>query len=286
MRHNFAVFILTHGRPEKVYTYRTLLDCGYKDKIYLVVDDEDETIEKYREIYGAKVIQFSKLDVAKKIDTADLSNDRRSIVYARNACFDIAQGLGVDYFLQLDDDYTSFYYCYPFEGKLKNKKIKNMGDICDAFIDFLEESGALTVAFAQGGDMIGGLKAKTGGAYQKKILRKAMNSFFCKTSNRFEFSGRINEDVNTYTSLSNKGKLFFTVTDIKLIQKQTQSNSGGMTEMYLDNGTYLKSFYSVIFSPQAVTVQRMDGNTHRRIHHQVDWNKCAPLILSDKWKKV
>ena len=29
----------------------------------------------------------------------------RAIVYARNACFDLAKDLGITYFIQLDDDY-------------------------------------------------------------------------------------------------------------------------------------------------------------------------------------
>ena len=31
-----------------------------------------------------------------------------------------------------------------------------------------------------------------------------------------------------------------------LLQKETQSNSGGLTDIYLELGTYVKSFYSVI----------------------------------------
>ncbi|EFI4081186.1 TPA: hypothetical protein J5F60_004390 [Escherichia coli] len=43
MRDDFCVFILTHGRPDKVLTYRTLRRAGYTGKIFIVVDDEDKT---------------------------------------------------------------------------------------------------------------------------------------------------------------------------------------------------------------------------------------------------
>lgn len=120
--------------------------------------------------------------------------------------------------------------------------------------------------------------------FRKGLSRKAMNTFFCKTSRRFQFVGRVNEDVNTYTSLGNKGGLFLTITNTQICQQGTQSQAGGMSEMYLDSGTYVKSFYSVIFSPQAVKVAEM-GAHHRRMHHRVDWNACAQKILSDRYRK-
>lgn len=57
-----------------------------------------------------------------------------------------------------------------------------------------------------------------------------------------------------------------------------------MTDVYLDSGTFLKSFYSVIFSPQAVKIATM-GAKHKRLHHKIDWNACAPKILNEKWRK-
>ena len=35
MDNNFAVFILTHGRPDNVKTLQTLKKCGYTGAIYL-----------------------------------------------------------------------------------------------------------------------------------------------------------------------------------------------------------------------------------------------------------
>lgn len=49
-------------------------------------------------------------------------------------------------------------------------------------------------------------------------------------------------------------------------------------------GTYLKSFYSVMWAPSCVKIGAM-GDTHKRIHHSITWDKCAPKILSEKWKK-
>lgn len=281
MRDDFAVFILTHGRPDKVVTLNSLKAGNYSGKWYIVIDNEDDTEGEYRQLYGDRVLQFDKLAVSKTFDTADLSEDRRTIVYARNACFELAKQVGVRYFLELDDDYTSFMYRFPDNGKLGYTTARNLDALFEAMIDFLNASGAVTVAFAQGGDFIGGIDS---GTFHKGLLRKAMNTFFCDIEKPFQFVGRINEDVNTYTLLGNQGKLLFTVTHANITQLQTQSNAGGMTDVYLDSGTFLKSFYSVIFSPQAVKIATM-GAKHKRLHHKIDWNACAPKILNEKWRK-
>lgn len=282
MRNDFCVFILTHGRPNNVYTVKSLKQANYTGRVIFVVDNEDDTVEEYKNNFGEEnVYVFDKLAISKTFDTADTFDDRRTIVYARNACFNIERELGYNYFLELDDDYTSFEYRYQKDNKLLVKKVKDLDSIIAAMIEFLEKTNALTVAFAQGGDFIGGVK---NGNYNKKVLRKAMNTFFCKTEKRFDFVGRINEDVNTYTSLGNKGHLLLTITDVSITQKATQSNKRGMTDVYLNGGTYLKSFYSVIFSPQCVKVAIM-GDKHKRIHHNVDWDKCCPKILNECYKK-
>jgi hypothetical protein len=83
--------------------------------------------------------------------------------------------------------------------------------------------------------------------------------------------------------------VFFTSALWCLNQAPTQAQKGGMTETYLDSGTYLKSFYSVMFSPSCVKIGAMgggkQGDFHYRIHHMVDWKCCTPMIISEKWKK-
>lgn len=281
MRDDFAVFILSHGRPDNIITLKALKSGNYTGRWYIVIDNEDDKERQYKALYGEHVIQFDKLAISKRFDTADLSNDRRTIVYARNACWDIAEDLGIQYFLQLDDDYKVFEFRKITGNKLDHKRCKDLDRLFTAMLEFLDTSNAETVAFAQGGDFIGGAK---GSNAKKGIMRKAMNTFFCRTDRCFWFVGRINEDVNTYTLLGNQGKLIMSITDAQIEQVQTQQNKGGMTDVYLDSGTYLKSFYSVIFSPQCVTLNEM-GQSHRRIHHNVDWNSCAPKIINQKYKK-
>lgn len=157
---NFAVFILTHGRAENVITLKALEKAGYSGKTYLVVDDEDEQEDLYREKYGEQVIQFCKKEAATKTDVMTPSKKRNAVVFARNECWNIAKRLGLTYFCVLDDDYKQFLIRFIDKNKIRGYEPKNIDNIFTAMCEFLDVSGAITVCMAQGGDYIGGGKRK------------------------------------------------------------------------------------------------------------------------------
>ena len=276
---DFCAFILTHGRPDRVYTYDTLRRCGYTGRIVIVIDDEDKTADEYYENFD-EVVMFSKKEVASKIDEGDNFGDRRAIIYARNACFDIARDLGVKYFIQLDDDYVEFRHKRDAENNYIDKRMKDFDAVMDAMLDYYKSIPALSIAMAQGGDFVGGKNGKS----WHKPKRKCMNSFICSTDRPFKFFGRINEDVNTYANLGSRGGLFLTTVNVALQQKQTQTNEGGMTGLYLDSGTYVKSFYSIMYQPSSVKISILPSK-NGRIHHKVKWRYTVPCIVSDEHKK-
>jgi hypothetical protein len=279
---SWAVFILTHGRPDNVITAKTLAAAGYTGRTYYIVDNEDPTADRYRERFGAdNVVEFDKAAIAKTFDTADLSDDRRSIVYARNACFGIARDLGLDYFVELDDDYTAFLYRWTRGETIHSAQIRSFDDVSEALFQFLDDSSADCVAMSQGGDHIGGVE----GLVNAGIIRKAMNSLYLRTDNPVEFLGRINEDVNTYVTLGGRGRRFFTITGLQLNQIQTQQSEGGMTDLYLSTGTYHKSFFTVMMNPSSVSVRTL-GRTDRRFHHHVRWDRSVPRIVPNRLRKV
>lgn len=283
MRDDFAVMILTHGRADRVYTLKSLRKGGYTGKVYIVIDNEDDQQDEYVSRYGQdRVVVFDKEAQMRKCDTMDTFGKKGVILFARNACFEIARDLGLRYFLELDDDYTSFDMRFPRDGKLSAKPCRDLDRLFTAMVGFLEDSDALTVALSQGGDYIGGLNGKY---YGKMLTRKAMNTFFCRTDRPIGFIGTINEDVNTYTTMGSRGERLFSVTQAAIVQKETQQNAGGMTGVYLDNGTYLKSFYTVMTMPSCVSIAMM-GSSHRRIHHNVSWVNCVPMILNQKYRKT
>lgn len=280
-RDDFAVFILTHGRADHVYTWSALDKGGYTGKRYIVIDDEDEQADRYRENFPGKVLQFNKLDAFEKTDTVTNTDERRAIVFARNACYGLAREIGIKYFIQLDDDYVGFFHRYKDGKRLAADKIVDLDAVFNRMVEFLIASKAKTVCMAQGGDFIGGADNNR---VEQGLMRKAMNSFVCDADNPIEFVGLLNEDVSTYTMQGSRGDLFFTVCRVMLVPKRTQSVEGGSTEVYKDFGTYVKSFYTVICMPSAVKVSVM-GSTHKRMHHKVRWDNCVPQILSERWRK-
>lgn len=283
MQNDFAVFILSHGRAHKVVTLKALIDAGYTGKWYVVVDNEDNTIDLYKKLFGEEhVIMFDKQAVYDSIDTMDNFNKHGVIVYARNACYDIAKKLNINYFLELDDDYTAFYRMYDGGDNLIHEHIHDINGVFTEMQNFLVASNADTVAMAQGGDFLGGVENAN---FKKQVLRKAMNTFFCRTDRPIDFIGTFNEDVNMYTLSGSRGRLCFTVTGLAINQITTQMSSGGMTEAYLDSGTYCKSFYTVMCMPSAVKVDVMNSR-HIRIHHKISWDNCVPMILNEKWRKA
>lgn len=281
---NIAVFILSHGRPDNVITYRTLRNQGYTGKIFIIVDDEDKTLSEYQSKYKDEVIVFSKKDYEQKFDIMDNFDGNKVIVYARNACYDIARELGLDYFFEYEDDYTLFQYRYADKKSLRGIGVKNLDEILDAMIACLNQTNASTIAFAQGGDLIGGVKDLYASAYK----RKAMNSFVFKVNqdpaDDVLFIGRMNDDVNTYLTQGKVGKLFAQISVINLVQLQTQSNSGGNTEAYKSYGTYVKSFYSIMAAPSCCKIDMME-TTNRRLHHRINWNHAVPKIIGEQHRK-
>ena len=288
MKDDFAVFIMVHGRPDKMWTYHALRNGGYTGKIYLVADDLDKTVGQYKEKYGDELIVFDKNKAAEKMDAGDNTGDLRSTLFSANTIFDLAKERDIKYFYIMCDDYTKFdnrfdkdlkYYISEGQG---SGIVRNLDRVFEIVLKYYKSINALSIAFAQGGDFIGG--KDSGFAQSIQLKRKAMNTFLCSTDRPFKFMGRMNEDITTYVNLGSKGNLFLTTPNISISQQPTQKEEGGLTDLYLEYGTYIKSFFSVMYNPSSVKVSSM-GDKQRRIHHRVSWNNAVPKILNEKHKK-
>jgi hypothetical protein len=286
MATDFAVFILTHGRARNVKTYATLRKQGYTGPIYLIIDNEDDQADEYRRNYGDQVIQFDKAAEAARCDVGDNFPKRNTVLFARNACFQIARDLGVEYFLQLDDDYENIRFRFTADLVYTNKMplVKELDALFRLMLDYFRSTQVLTIAFCQNGDFIGGDQSKYAAALSVK--RKAMNSFFCSVDRPFQFVGRMNDDVNTYTTLGNRGGLFLTINNVSLEQVDTQQNTGGLTSTYLDMGTYTKSFYTAMYAPSCASIAQLKGHNEARIHHRINWDAAVPKIMNERYRKA
>lgn len=283
---DFAVFILTHGRPNNVKTLKTLQRCGYTGHVYFIVDNEDKSVEQYKNNYGEQWVKvFDKKAMADEVDEGNNFDERRTITHARNACFKIAKEIGITYFVQLDDDYTAFDYRIDTESEENCgaiKPIQNLNIIFDLLLNYYKTIPALSIAFAQGGDFIGGINNGKGSYRFNK--RKCMNSFICSINREFQFVGAMNEDVCTYTTKGSRGMLFMTIPFVSITQTATQSQKSGITDMYQRFGTYCKAFTTTMMQPSSVKVSMMNS-THQRIHHSINWGNTTPMIVSQHYRR-
>jgi hypothetical protein len=285
MSDTFAILIISHGRPDAVVTLGALKRAGYTGKTYIVIDNVDKTAEAYYDNFGKEMVyMFDKEQIARTTDNGDNFENYRSTTHARNACFQIAEKLGLDYFMVLDDDYVKFQHRFNQHHRYEYSAMRSMDQIALSMIEFLKADERIkTLCMAQGGDFIGG--DHSGMAQKVYLKRKAMNSWLCATKRPIKFISRLNEDVNTYLVNGMRGDLFFTLNQISLVQKQTQTNAGGMSEAYIDSGTFIKSFYSVMYCPSFVKVSIM-GPVNKRIHHLTHWDMAVPKILRETYRKT
>lgn len=278
----FAVFILSHGRANEIKTVGMLQKQNYTGNYYVVIDNEDEQEALYREKFGDRVIQFDKLAESKETDTGDLDDDRRVGVFARNAIQKIAKDMGYKYHLQLDDDFSGIVarQATGKKNKLSSKKI-NVDKVIGAMLDFMDSTNVAWLSFALSSDYLGGTDNRK---WQSGLVPKTMGSFLMRADKPIKFRMRMNDDITTCVDSWAKGVPNYTVMMLQAETPATQAMKGGMTDIYVDNGTYRKSFYSVMCNPSCVKVARQ-GLIDFRIHHNISWNNCAPKVLNEKWRK-
>ena len=96
MRDDFAIFILSHGRANNIFTVKSLKRENYTGKWYIIIDNEDKQQDLYISKFGKEhVVIFDKLEKSKHVDTCDLQTKRNIVIFARNSCHEIAKKLGL-----------------------------------------------------------------------------------------------------------------------------------------------------------------------------------------------
>lgn len=277
---DFAVFILSHGRADTITTYRALRDGGYTGRTYVVIDNEDDQEDLYRQKFGDDIIQFDKRDYLEKTDLGDLDTDRRIGVFARNFIQDEAKRLGYKFHLQLDDDVHGFTYRFAQGKVLRALHCSHLDEVFSGMVEYMKETPITSLSFALSAYNMGGVD----GSIKEGMTRKTMTTFLMRADDVQYFHMRMNDDITTSLINGMRGKLYYSYLPIEVEVDKTQVKAGGMTDIYQKNGTYRKSFYSVMCCPSCVKVSAM-GITDYRIHHTISWNNAVPKLLSERWCK-
>lgn len=244
----FAIFILTNGRPNHQYTLE-FLRKSFNGDVFLLCDNEDKTLKEYQKNYGEKVVVFDKNEWVSKSDPMDNFQSKKSVLYARNAVFEIAKDMGYDYFAMVDDDVTGLSFRYEKDGKLVGKAVKDFDKVSSVILEAMDNTGTDFFSFGLDKIYIGGL---ANGQYQKKIIDKVYCFVFCRTEQQHFYKGIMNEDeIHNILSMS-VGTLVKTTTLIQIQTKPIGRDSvGGNAETYNENGyySYVRNFYPIIAFP-------------------------------------
>lgn len=277
MRSDFAVLILTHGRAHDQVTFNELEKRGYTGKVYLVIDDLDEQREEYERLYGDSVIVFDKREYARRIDTMTTEDELRSVVFARNAAYDIADDLGLSYFAMFDDDLNQFTFRYVKGGKLVSAPVTDFDALFDAMLEFVETTGVASLCIATSGALIGDMN----GVYSKGLRWNFNQACVLRASDRLKFVGLLNEDLNATLLGANVGQMTLEVMGIVKNAPLRGTNDGGLHELYIDNEQYIRDFYSLIVHPSGLKITIGDQRAPLRKASAL----CYPKIISDRYRK-
>ena len=171
---------------------------------------------------------------------------------------------------------------YTFaQGKvLRALHCSHLDEVFSGMVEYMKETPITSLSFALSAYNMGGVD----GSIKDGMTRKTMTTFLMRADDVQYFHMRMNDDITTSLINGMRGKLYYSYLPIEVEVDKTQVKAGGMTDIYQKNGTYRKSFYSVMCCPSCVKVSAM-GITDYRIHHTISWNNAVPKLLSERWCK-
>ena len=275
-----AIFILSNGRPDKVKTY-DYLKASFSGDVYILCDDQDETLPAYKDKFGSKVIVFGKDEWVKKSDPMDNFNSKKSVLYARNAVFEIAAAMGYRYFVMADDDIKDLQFRYEQDGKLLAKPVSNVDKVIDYIVQLMNDTAISYFSFGTDKNFIGGVQNRN---FQKKVIDKVYNFIICKSGQQHSYKGIMNEDeIHNVISLST-GVLLKSLTAIQIVMEPVgKGETGGNSETYKENGyySYTRNFYPIIACPFLEVKPTSKG-----FIFGADRNLYTPKILAEELKET
>lgn len=193
MRNDTILFIITHQRAEKQLTLETLKKAKYKGKVRLVVDDEDNEINKYREKYGEILLEFNKQNLAENMDTHINKFPMGSALFARNACFLFAQKLGAKYYFICDDDIKCIKYKDSRGDKLQTSIVKDVDSVLEALVNYMDKTTIYSLGVPPDGAYIGGINDTV----RKGVKWSIVNFALCRTDKPVSYKSIMWEDMAT-----------------------------------------------------------------------------------------
>ena len=274
-----TIYIISKGRPQ-CSTAKVLKKLNYPSW-FIVCGTNDETLSEYVDKWGKdRVIVF---DWKKEIETTDTLDNfgfesmPSGATPVRNATIRISKERGESRHWQLDDDYTAF-------GKFdcqQNKyiAIKDGQELFNemlAIANFGHKTGLPNVGFSLSSEV----RPEKVYGFAPRVFN-AHNMISDPEKAQF-WRGRMNDDLINAIEVNRRGLREFSFRFLSVNMKPSQQESGGLTDIYREEGTVRKTAYAVLIAPNAVRLVIKFG----RYHHRVNWQLLKPCILNERYRKA
>lgn len=269
-----TVYIISKGRPQ-CHTARTLERIEYPGEWFIVCGNNDETLEDYLRIWGQeRVLVFDWYEQVKATDAMDgfgFDDMASGACPVRNAAAELSRMRGERRHWQLDDDYTGFQVFDGKTGKRPRCGGEQLAEAMERIARFADECGLANCGFPPSTIETDGDMALTCG-------KRVFNAHNLPSGGELfeQWRGRLNDDLINAINVWRHGKVELTLKCLAMNMPKTQSEGGGLTELYKAEGTVRKTAYAIMAAPGQVKLVERFG----RYHHKADWRHIAPKIIA------
>jgi hypothetical protein len=274
------IFICTHGRPDKQYTYQTLRNSGYTGKICFVVDDEDDTVDELRKNYpNEDVLQFNKQELIDASDTGTNEDHRACILYAKHFCECVADNMCLQAFIIADDDILKFRYRYVEDGKLKSLDVKNMDKVISIYTDMMLKCDMSATGFGFTQFYFTGIHSFDSDNMQK--YRVPYNFVFRNTKHKINWMSWFGEDIITAVYYGRCGSYMSALPYVQQEIVPLATADGGMKDTYDSNSDVRLAMQNIMYLPTELKVYKYKNKYMASIKR----DNAFPKIVSSNVSK-
>lgn len=274
-----TIYIISKGRP-RCRTAQTLERIRYPGAWFIVCGNNDETLPQYQERWGGRVLIFDWYDEITRTDTMDnfgFDGVPSGACPVRNATRRISEEREEARHWQFDDDYLGFTIWNRELGK--NVMITDGATLYEAMLRIAEFGYRARMQNI-------GFVLDTMESHPEQRCTFSPRVFNAhnlpSTPDLFvPWVGRMNDDIINAINIWRRGGYEMSVKYLHIEFAKTQSEQGGMTDLYRNDGTARKTAYGILAAPSAVKlVFRFE-----RYHHATAWSKLRPKLLAEKWRR-
>ena len=272
------IFIPSYHRPTNIKTAKYFVNLGWDtSKIHVFIDSEADDKEEYDENCRRLGVQLHVFDMEEARSRYDYvhraSPSRRSAGQARNMFQDWAKLNGIDFYAVIDDDTQMYQVIYPKGKYYREAEADDIRLVFEMMEEFMRRRHIGVFGLPQTGDFIGGVKAKF-------YIAKVMNTTFYLLPYIYRGErGVQDDDTSMFCGIMNKG--YFTGSTgvgLSLLQVQSATQKGGLTDLYNECKLVNKSLVVPIQFPSSVYAEKQKKNGGR-IHHHIVNKYLMPRVM-------